>query len=64
MANTGVVLLDSDTGRQIVKRHCRHDKISITVIEDLIAAEMEQAGKLRKRGMYERFDEIFSEEAD
>jgi hypothetical protein len=64
MANTGIVLLDSDTGRQIVKKHCRREKISIVVLEDLVDAEMEQVGKLRKRGLYERFDEIFTEESD
>lgn len=62
MANTGVVLFDSRVGRKILKQACLQENIQITTIEDLILAELEQSGKLRKRGLYERFDEIIDNE--
>lgn len=62
MANTGVVLLDSKTGRKIVSKHCKKNDISIQMIEDLVQAELEQVGKHRKRGLKDRFDEILSQE--
>lgn len=58
MADTGVVLLDSETGRAIVRKHCRKAGIPITELEDLVAEEIKQAGKLRKRGLFEEFDQI------
>lgn len=62
MADTGVVLFDSRIGRRILKDACLKENIQITTIEDLIVAELEQTGKLRKRGLYERFDEIIDNE--
>ncbi len=58
---TGIVLVDSEFGRPIVKRYCRKEGVSIVKLEELIAAELEQAGKLTKRGIRERFDEILSD---
>jgi glyceraldehyde-3-phosphate dehydrogenase/erythrose-4-phosphate dehydrogenase len=62
MAETGVVLLDSNIGRKILREACNKEKIQITTIEELVIAEMEQIGKLRKRGLYDRFDEIIDAE--
>jgi len=62
MAHTGIVLFDSHTGRRIVQKYCQEHKISLDVLEELIAAELEQIGKLRKRGLNERFDEILDQE--
>lgn len=64
MADTGVVLLDSETGRDIVRRKCRKEGIRISLLEDLVEAELAQAGKLRKRGLFERFDEILDQDED
>lgn len=64
MADTGVVLLDSETGRDIVRRKCRKEGVRIAVVEELVAAELEQAGKLRKRGLFERFEEILDQDED
>lgn len=61
MAHNGIVLLDSATSRKIVRRHCRREDISITLLEDLVAAELEQIGKKRKRGLFERFDELLDD---
>lgn len=62
MADTGVVLFDSRIGRKILREACLRENIQITTIEDLILAELEQTGKLRKRGLHERFDEIIDNE--
>lgn len=62
MADTGVVLFDSRIGRKILREACKRENIQITTIEDLIIAELEQIGKLRKRGLPERFDEIIDNE--
>ncbi|GMX63475.1 hypothetical protein Elgi_30900 [Paenibacillus elgii] len=62
MADTGVVLFDSRVGRKILKEACKRENIKITTIEDLIIAELEQTGKLRKRGLHDRFDEILDNE--
>lgn len=47
----GISLLDKDSGRNALKRACRKAGVGIKVIEDLVEAELEQAGKLRKRGL-------------
>lgn len=61
MANSGVVLLDSKTGRRIVRRHCREEDIDMNLLEDLVRAELEQTGKRRKRGLFERFDDLLDD---
>jgi hypothetical protein len=62
LADTGVVLFDTRVGRKILKDACIKERIRVTTVEDLIIAELEQTGKLRKRGLYERFDEILDNE--
>jgi len=62
MANTGVVLLDSATGKKIVHRNCREQRIPEALLEELLSAEQDQVGKLRKRGLFERFDEILDQD--
>lgn len=61
MAGSIVVLLKSEEGRKLVRERCRERNLSISILEQLIAAEVEQQGKLRKRGIREEFDEIFDE---
>jgi len=61
MRSSGVILLDSDTGQKIVQRKCKEEGLSVQLIRDLVAAEQEQEGKLRKRGLFDRFDEILEE---
>lgn len=60
----GIVLLENGPGRDALKRHCRKLKVSVTAFEALVDAELEQVGKLRKRGLWEKFDEILNEIAD
>ena len=58
---SGIVLLDSPTGREIILKHCKKEGIEITVLEDLVSAELDQVGKRKKRGINERFDEILDQ---
>jgi len=55
-------LFENGETREIAKRHCRSIGISITILEDLIRAELDQVGKQRKRGLWQAFDDILSEE--
>lgn len=54
----GIPLFDQGDAREALKRRCREAKISIKLLEDLVEAEIEQIGKLRKRGLRERFDQL------
>lgn len=64
MNHKGIPLLESGGGRDTLKRACRREKIPIAVFEALVEAELEQVGKLKKRGLWERFDEILGEISD
>lgn len=57
--NSAVVLLNSEEGRALVKRHCREANLSMSHLFELIEAELEQLGKKRKAGLWEEFDRIF-----
>ena len=59
MPNGHVVLLRSEAGRRLVRSKCKEAKLDSGVLEQLIAVEMDQQGKLRKRGITEAFNEIF-----
>lgn len=56
----GIVLLESGPGREALKKHCR-PIIKVKYFEALVEAELEQLGKRRKHGIWQRFDEIFNE---
>ena len=60
-AKSVVVLLRSEEGRKLVREKCKASGLDISVLEQLIAAEIDQQGKLKKRGIREVFDEVFSE---
>jgi hypothetical protein len=68
MPRNVVVLLKSEEGRALVKKKCRAAGVKISVVEELIDAELGQQGKMRKAGLWEEFDRIFDdatpEEAD
>ena len=59
MPNGHVVLLRSEAGRRLVRSKCKHAGLDPSVLDQLIAVEMDQQGKLRKRGITEAFNEIF-----
>lgn len=54
----GIPLFEQSDAREALKRRCREAKISIKLLEELVEAEIEQIGKLRKRGLRERFDQL------
>jgi len=58
MSRNVVVILDQKEGRDLVKKICRQNKISLAEFEELVGAEVEQVGKQKKRGLYELFDDI------
>ena len=59
MSNGHVVLLRSEAGRKLVRSKCKKAGLDMIVLEQLIAVEMDQQGKLRKRGITDAFNEIF-----
>lgn len=63
-AKSVVVLLRSEEGRKLVRAKCKTAGLDISVLEQLIDAEIDQQGKLKKRGIREVFDEIFDEMDD
>jgi len=61
MATSVIALMQSDEGRQLVRKACKEAGLDMAVLEQLIDAELDQVGKLRKRGLWLEFDEIFAE---
>jgi len=61
MATNVVVLLQSETGRQLVREKCKTAGLDMAVLEQLIDTELDHSGRLRRRGIYENFDGIFTE---
>ncbi|MCB9610587.1 MAG: hypothetical protein H6716_28620 [Polyangiaceae bacterium] len=56
----GIHLLEKGAGRDLLKRYCRRINIPVAVIEELVDVELDQVGRIRRRGMFERFDEALS----
>jgi hypothetical protein len=54
----GIPLFEQGDARYALKRKCREAKIPIKLLEELVEAEIEQIGKLRKRGLRDRFDQL------
>lgn len=54
----GIPLFEQGDARDALKKKCREAKIPIKLLEDLVEAEIEQIGKLRKRGLRDRFDHL------
>lgn len=59
MARNVVVLMRSEQGRRLVREKCRAEGLDMSVLERLVNLELDQAGKLRKRGLREDFDDVF-----
>lgn len=55
----GLPLFEQSDARDALKKRCREAKVPIKLLLDLVEAEMEQIGKQRKRGLWERFDQLF-----
>ena len=56
-----VVLMRSEKGRALVREKCAAAGLDMAVLERLIEAELNQVGKLTKRGLWVNFDEIFAD---
>jgi hypothetical protein len=63
MSYRSIPLFEAGNGREELKRRCREEKVPIAVVEALVEAELEQVGKERKRGLWDKFDEILSPHA-
>jgi len=61
MASNLVVLMRSEEGRRLVREKCKIAGLDIDILERPIDAELDQVGKLRKRGIRSEFDDIFGE---
>ncbi len=59
MSNGNVALFHSKAGRNLVLSKCRAEGLDPKVLERLVAVEIKQQGKLKKRGITSAFDEIF-----
>ena len=59
MATNIVVLLQSETGRRLVREKCKAAGLDMAVLEQLIHTELNHSGKLRKRGINVDFDGVF-----
>lgn len=53
-----VVLLDNPDGRAMVKQACSSAGLLLSGFEELVQAEVEQTGKLRRAGLWDAFDDI------
>jgi hypothetical protein len=59
MPKNVVTLLHPDgNGRASAKRLCRKHGLRYAEFEELVEAEVQQTGKLRKRGLSDQFDDI------
>lgn len=59
MSRNVVVLMRSEQGRRLVREKCRADGLDMSVLEQLVNLELDQAGKLRKHGLWQDFDDVF-----
>ena len=59
MAANTVVLFQSENGRRLVREKCKVAGLNMAVLEQLIHAELDHSGELRKRGINADFDDIF-----
>ena len=59
----GIPLFEQGDARDALKKKCREAKIPIKLLEDLVEAEIEQIGKLRKRGLRDQFDQLLDPNA-
>lgn len=57
----GIHLLEKGEGRELLKRYCRELGVSVVVIQELVQVELAQIGRVRRRGMFDQFDEILTQ---
>lgn len=54
----GIPLFEQGEARNALKQHCRRAHVSIRILDELVQAELEQVGKRRRSGLFEKFDEL------
>jgi hypothetical protein len=54
-------LLDSPAGSQIADELCSEFGVERSLIEALITAVQSQAGKVRRRGLFDQFDGLLAD---
>lgn len=64
MPHNVVVLLNKDESRRLVRAKCRNIGVKIATLEELVDAELDKQGMMRRAGLWERFDEILDGAAD
>ena len=58
MPRSVIVLLDNAEGRAMVKETCRLNGLLFAEFQELVQVEVEQAGKQRRAGLWDSFDDI------
>ncbi len=58
MPRNVVVLLDNPDGRAMIKRACKDNGMLFAEFEELVQVEVAQAGKKRRHGLHDSFDDI------
>lgn len=56
---TNIVLLRTESGRQLVERKCSAADLNIEVLEELIDVQIKQLGKQKRRGIWDDIDAVF-----
>ena len=64
MPRNVVVLLNKDESRRLVRAKCKAIGMKIVVFEELVEAELDKQGMMRRAGLWEEFDEILDRAAD
>jgi hypothetical protein len=54
----GIPLFEQGDARSALRQRCRRARISIRMLDELVQAELEQVGKRRRSGLFEKFDEL------
>lgn len=58
MSHSHIVLLNNSESREMVEQLCVKYGFAFDAFDDLIQAEINQVGKLRKHGLWHDFDDI------
>jgi hypothetical protein len=54
----GIPFFEQGDARSALRQRCRRARVSIRIIDELVQAELEQVGKRRRSGLFEKFDEL------
>jgi hypothetical protein len=57
----GIKIIERGQGGELLRKHCKTIGVPIDMIRALVSAELDQLGKIRKRGLNVRIDEIIGE---